>query len=233
MNLRQLQHLAAAMAHEVRNPLNSMAIHVELLEGRLKRESADSPERAQILKSVATLAGEVERIDRILDEYLQFAGPEETPRQSIDPATLAGAAADRAHALADSRGVTVEIKLPKKLERWPIDAEGVGEALDALLVNAIEASARGATVTVTVQADRDHGELIVVDHGAGFVAEDLPRLFQLGFSRRDRPGVGLTVAKQIIKGHGGSITAESRGAGNGATFRLRVPIETEAQSAEE
>lgn len=231
MNYRQLQHLAAAMAHEVRNPLNSMAIHVELLEGRLKREPASAspptPERAQILKSVATLQGEIERIDHILDEYLSFAGPEEVPRRPVDPATIVGGSIDRARGMADTRAVTVEVKLPERRDaRWAVDAEAIGEAVDALLINAIEASPRGSTVTVTVSDDDDQGEVIVADQGSGISPEDLPRVFHLGFSRRDRAGIGLTVAKQIVKGHGGSITVESK---PGATsFRLRLPIEPES-----
>jgi two-component system, sporulation sensor kinase E len=229
LNYRQFQHLAAAMAHEVRNPLNSMAIHVELLEGRLKKEpGAPSPERTQILKSIGTLAGEIERIDRILDEYLTFAGPEETPRRPVDPGTMVAAAVERARALAESRAVRVQLSVPQNLERWNIDADGVAEALDALLVNAMEASPRGSTVTVTLRADSDQGEVTIADEGVGILPEDLPRIFHLGFSRRDRTGIGLTVAKQIVKGHGGSITAESKGPGSGATFRLRLPIEPEA-----
>jgi signal transduction histidine kinase len=228
MNIKQLQHLAAAMAHEVRNPLNSMAIHVELLEGRLKKEQQASPERAQILKSVATLQGEIERIDRILDEYLTFAGPEETPRRFIEPTQVVAAAVDRARGLADSRAVTIEVKTPKPLEKWAIDADGVGETLDALIDNAVNASPRGGVVLITVSADDDQGEIIVSDKGAGIAAEDLPRIFHLGFSRRERAGIGLTVAKQIVKGHGGSITGESPGLGNGATFRVRLPLEPES-----
>jgi signal transduction histidine kinase len=227
MNYRHLQHLAAAMAHEVRNPLNSMAIHVELLEGRLKRSEPNSAERAQILKSVATLQGEIERIDRILEEYLTFAGPEETPRRQVDPAEVVRASVDRLRGPADARAVTVEVKLPKTPERWAIDAEGIGEALDALIDNAIAASPRGSTVEVAVQSEDDQGEVIVRDKGTGIAAEDLPKIFQLGFSRRERRGVGLTVAKQIVKGHGGSITVESSGPGGGAAFHMRVPLEPE------
>jgi signal transduction histidine kinase len=226
MNYRQLQHLAAAMAHEVRNPLNSMAIHVELLEGRLKKDP--SGDRTPILKSVATLQGEIERIDRILDEYLTFAGPEETPRRAVDAAELVAAAVDRMRGPADARAVTIEVKVPRPMARWNVDAEGVGEALDALLDNAVHASPRGGVVMVTVQADEDQGEVIVKDSGAGIAADDLPHVFHLGFSRRERPGIGLTVAKQIIKGHGGSIIAESAGLGTGATFRMRLPLEPES-----
>jgi signal transduction histidine kinase len=232
VNVRQLQHLAAAMAHEVRNPLNSMAIHIELLESRLKKE-ADRPERAQILKSVTTLQGEIDRIDRILEEYLRFAGPEEVPRRAIDPSTVVGASIERARSLAESRGVSVRLEptsassSPSSTERWAVDAEGLGEALDALIVNAVEASPRGAQVAVRIHTNEEAGEIVVVDRGGGIRAEDLPRIFQLGFSRRERAGVGLTVAKQIVKGHGGSISAESKGPGEGATFHVRLPLEAE------
>jgi signal transduction histidine kinase len=230
VNVRQLQHLAAAMAHEVRNPLNSMAIHIELLESRLKKE-ADRPERAQILKSVATLQGEIDRIDRILEEYLRYSGPEEMPRRAIDPSTVVSAAIERARPLAESRGVSVRLEGPRvepaSLERWSVDADGLGEALDALIINAVEASPRGAQVAVRIQCGEEAGEIQVSDRGGGIRAEDLSRIFQLGFSRRERPGVGLTVAKQIVKGHGGSISAESNGPGEGATFLVRLPLESD------
>ena len=74
MTVKELQHLAAAMAHEVRNPLNSMAIHVELLEGRVKKEGTAA---AEMLKSLDVLSSEIDRIDGILEQYLGYAGPNE------------------------------------------------------------------------------------------------------------------------------------------------------------
>src|SRR5947209_6502584 len=82
MTVKELQHLAAAMAHEVRNPLNSMAIHVELLEGRLKKEGAG----AELLKSLAVMSQEIDRVDKILEQYLSYAGPSEAARPPT-PAT--------------------------------------------------------------------------------------------------------------------------------------------------
>jgi signal transduction histidine kinase len=223
MNKGQLQQLAAAMAHEVRNPLNSMAIHVELLEGRLKRGELD---REGALKSLEVLAGEIGRIDRILDEYLQYAGPEEAARRPIDPPALIAEVVQRARPRAEARGVGLEVHLGLALGRWAVDGEGVGQALEALIDNAVEASERGQVVDITARADEDQAELEVTDRGEGLSAEDLVRVFHLGFSRRGRPGIGLTVAKQIVKGHGGSIGAQSRGRGAGATFTIRIPLET-------
>ncbi len=225
--VRQLRQLAAAMAHEVRNPLNSMAIHVELLEGRLKRELNLAPaDREAALRSAQVMVGEIERIDKILDEYLTYAGPEEAARRTIDARELIGDAVKRVKPLAEKRGVGVELKATQ-LGAWTVDVDGLGEVLDAVLANAVEASARGELVEVTASSDGDQAVVKIADSGDGIAAEDLARVFQIGFSRRGRAGVGLTVAKQIVKGHGGSIQAESRGAGKGTTVTLRLPLEGE------
>lgn len=223
MNARQLRHLAAALAHDVRNPLNAMAIHVELIEGRLKRDGA--PDKAQLRKSTAVMAGEIERVDALLDEYLRFAGPE-PERRPVDAALLLAEAVERARVEAKPRGVSLELS-NGALGRWAVDAEGLSEALDAVLANAVQASSRGGVVRVSAAGDGNEGTVSIADGGDGIAAEDLPRVFALGFSRRGRAGVGLTIAKQIIRGHGGSLTVESGGTGRGAQLTLRVPIEVD------
>jgi signal transduction histidine kinase len=218
----ELRQLAAAMAHEVRNPLNSMAIHVELLEGRLKRGGADLD---GALRSVTVLQGEIARIDRVLDEYLAHAGPAEAPRRPSDPRALVEAALGRQRARAEELGVRLSASFAAPLAHWIIDAEGFGEALDALLHNAVLASPRGGAVEVLVSSDGDHADVVVRDQGAGIAAEDLPRVFLLGFSRWGRAGLGLTVAKQIVKGHGGSIMVEASPEARGARVRVRLPLD--------
>lgn len=224
MNVRELQHLAAAMAHEVRNPLNSMAIHIELLEGRLKREGGTPADREAALRSTAVVQGEIERIDRILEEYLRFSGPEEAARQPVDAAALIAEAVARARPNAEVKEVEIVV-VGERLGRWAVDAEALGEAIDALLRNAVEASPRGAKVELIARTLDEQAEVVVLDRGEGILASDLPQVFHIGFSRRGRAGIGLTVAKQIVKGHGGSLTAKSEGAGRGALFTLRVPLE--------
>ena len=102
MTVTELQHLAAAMAHEVRNPLNSMAIHVELLEGRLRKDGA-GPEA---LKSLTVLAQEIDRVDKILEQYLGYAGPTEAARAPVAARALLSSVIERVRAEAKKRGVT-------------------------------------------------------------------------------------------------------------------------------
>jgi len=99
VRVQELQHLAAAMAHEVRNPLNSMAIHVELLEGRLKREGA----KPEIMKSLSVLSDEIDRVDKILEQYLTYAGPlEATVRYENSGISLTAPTAQAATSWTDA-----------------------------------------------------------------------------------------------------------------------------------
>jgi signal transduction histidine kinase len=217
------------MAHEVRNPLNSMAIHVDLLEGRLAKETLGPKEREIMARSLAVLQAEIERVDKILEEYLAFAGPSEAARAPVDAAQLIGEAVKRARPEAERRGVGIEVRSDGEMGQWAVDAPALGEAIDALLSNALQASRKGQGIEVTARTSADgEAEVTVADHGDGILAEDLKQIFHIGFSTRGRHGIGLTVAKQIVKGHGGSLNVTSDGRGKGTHAVLRMPLETEA-----
>ena len=223
MTVKELQHLAAAMAHEVRNPLNSMAIHVELLEGRLRKEGAG----ADALKSLTVLAAEIERVDRILEQYLGYAGPTEAARAPVAAKALLASVVERVQAEAQRRGVKVELRDGDgEQEKWAVDADALTEALVAVAENAVAASAKGAVVAIAARTDEDteQAEVTITDGAAPIAAGDVGKVFHMG-SPRSGGGVGLTVAKQIVKGHGGSITVKPQEGGN--LFTIRLPLEFE------
>jgi signal transduction histidine kinase len=227
-------YLASAMAHEVRNPLNSMAIHVELLTTRLPRAAAvpasaptgGAPAPAEAAAhSLAVLRHEIERIDGILQRYLEYAGAREGERRPVAVDALLAAALERA-AEVPQRGLRVELEPTPA--RWTTDEDAVALALDELLVNAAEASPRGAVVRVRATESEGCGVIEVIDHGEGIAAEALPQLFHLGYSTRPgHGGLGLTVAKQAIKGLGGSLVLRSDGPGQGAVARIELPLDEE------
>jgi signal transduction histidine kinase len=223
MTVKELQHLAAAMAHEVRNPLNSMAIHVELLEGRLRKEGA-GPE---VVKSLTVLAQEIDRVDKILEQYLTYAGPTEAARAPVTAKSLLSTVVDRVRAAADERGVKIELgDGATDTATWAVDADALTEALVAIAENAIAASAKGSVVVVKARTDEDtdQAEVTIADGAAPIEAAEAGRVFLMG-SSRSRGEVGLTVAKQIVKGHGGSITVRPQPSGN--LFTIRLPLEFE------
>ena len=224
-SIRELQHLAAALAHEVRNPLNSMAIHLDLLEGRLKKEGVVLSEASA--KSLRVLVQEVERIDKILEEYLGCVGVDEGPRTASDAeAFLAGIAA-RQGALAASRRVRVSLQHPQPLGSWFIDVDGLAEALSALLERAISVSGEGQEVELLARTRDDLAELVIRDRGAALPDAELGRLFHIGFVHGEGRSIGLAVAKQVIKGHGGSISARRPAEGPGTEVQVRFSIEPE------
>jgi signal transduction histidine kinase len=232
MNVRELQHLAAAMAHEVRNPLNSMAIHIELLEGKLRRDSLSPADKESAHRSLAVLQQEIERVDKILEEYLEHAGPAEAARAPVDAARLIADAVMRIKPVAEKLGVGIEVRAGGELGQWAVDAEALGEAIDAILLNAVQASTGGQVVEIAARTFDEQAEVVVSDRGQGIAPDDLKRIFHIGFSGRGLDGLGLTVAKQIVKGHGGSIVCQSPGAGQGATVTVRMPLEAEADDAD-
>ena len=223
MTVKELQHLAAAMAHEVRNPLNSMAIHVELLEGRMRKEGA-GPE---ILKSLTVLAAEIDRVDKILEQYLGYAGPTEAARAPVAAKSLLASVIERVQDEAQRRGVTVELRDGEGVnEKWAVDADALTEALVAVAENAVASSGKGSVVAIAARTDEDteQAEVTITDGAAPIAAGEVGKVFHMG-SPRSQGGVGLTVAKQIVKGHGGSITVKPQEAGN--LFTIRLPLEFE------
>ncbi len=223
MTVKELQHLAAAMAHEVRNPLNSMAIHVELLEGRLRKEGA-GPE---VVKSLTVLAQEIDRVDRILEQYLSYAGPTEAARAPVEAKVLLSMVVDRVREAADQRGVKVELENGSTATaKWAVDADALTEALVAVTENAVASSGKGSVVAIAARTDEDtdQAEVTIVDGAAPIDAAEAAKVFHIG-SPRSKGEVGLTVAKQIVKGHGGSITVRPGAKGN--QFTIRLPLEFE------
>lgn len=218
-----LAHLAAAMAHEVRNPLNSIAIHADLLASRLRKAGMADPSALE--RSINSLGREVERIDRLLSTYLECVGPREFERQAMVVGDVVRATIERARPQAKAKGVRLQSRTTPADARWTFDEAAFCRVLDLLIDNAIDASSAEGTVTVRATVRGGRGTLEVIDEGEGISSEALPQLFLLGYTTREgRSGVGLTVVKQIIRGHGGSVTAESNGPGKGATFRIELPF---------
>jgi signal transduction histidine kinase len=218
-----LAHLAAALAHEVRNPLNSIAIHADLLASRLRKAGLADP--TAIERSIGSLGREVERIDRILGTYLDCVGPREFERQVLVVGDVVRAALERARPQAKEREIRLQSRITPAEARWTFDEAALCRVLDLLIENALDASSAGGTVTVRANVRGGRGTLDVTDEGEGIASEALPQVFLLGYSTREgRNGVGLTVVKQIIRGHGGSVTVQSDGPGKGATFRIELPL---------
>jgi signal transduction histidine kinase len=212
--------MAAGLAHEVRNPLNSASLQLTLLERRLARGEG----AAEVLPIAATIKGEIERLDRLVRDFLAFSQPRPIDVTRVNVETLVSSLVDLITPLAEASGVmllaTVEPAVP------PIagDAERLRQVLLNLTRNAIEAvQGTAGTLTLRARADGDSVEIDVEDNGPGF-PEDLP-IFDAFFTTKEQgTGLGLSLVHRIVADHAGSIRVQSR---PGRTcFTLRLPTAT-------
>ncbi|HXH06565.1 MAG TPA: ATP-binding protein [Vicinamibacterales bacterium] len=228
--LAALGRLLAGVAHEVKNPLNAMTIHLELLRGKLARVPAvvgagDGPDegRADVARHVEIIAGEIKRLDQVVQDFLRFTRPEEL---RLEPILLPALLKEVARVIgpeAERTGVTVRIDCPSPIEING-DAGMLRQALLNLAINACQAMPNGGVLRMACRsAPRGRVELVVSDTGVGIPPEHLGRIFDLYFTTKpDGSGIGLSMVYRTVHLHDGDIEVEST-PGRGTTFRVLLP----------
>jgi two-component system, NtrC family, sensor kinase len=217
--LATIGKMAARVTHEIRNPLNSIALNLELLEEQLPHgdETARGLFRA--------IGKEVERLSALADQYLSFARRRTTALEPEDVGQIAREAADFVRRELSQKRVALELQLPTELPNVPADEGQLKQALLNLVHNARDATPEGGTVTVRVEPTDDGGVAIAVeDEGPGIDPSVRDRLFEPFFTTKaGGTGLGLAITRQIATSHGGSIACEARENGSGTRFVLRLP----------
>lgn len=212
--------MAAGLAHEVRNPLNSASLQLTLLERRLVRGEG----AAEVLPIAGIIKSEIDRLDRLVRDFLAFSQPRPIDVKAVDVAKLLSGIASLITPVAEAGSVTLTTDLAPSLPAIAGDVERLRQVLLNLTRNAIEAMhASGGALTLRARGDADAIELDVEDDGPGF-AEDLP-IFDAFFTTKEQgTGLGLSLVHRIITDHGGTIRVQSR-AGR-TCFTLRLPAAT-------
>lgn len=215
--LSAIGQLSAGLAHEIRNPLASISGAAGILarNGDLGAKNA---------KCVEIITSECRRLDGLLTNFLNFARPRPPRMQSapLDP-VLENVLELASHGV---RGKTVrfEKKVEEGLEPVECDPEQLEQVLLNLMINAIEASPDGGTVTLSASADDSRITIGVIDHGHGVAPAHIDRLFDPFFTTKEHgTGLGLPVAHQIMRQMGGSLLAEAN-AEQGMTFSVVLPV---------
>jgi signal transduction histidine kinase len=212
-----IQTLSAGLAHEVRNPLNSAKLQLELLERRLRRGVND----AKLLEPVEHVSHELARLNKLLNEFLAFARPSELVLAPHDVvAILHDVVADERPA-AEARGATLEVRGTGSLSAR-VDLQKLEQIIRHLVHNGIEAVTTGGRVTVTVSGDDDHIYLAIEDDGAGIPEAVQRRIYEPFFTTKQAStGLGLSVVHGLVTLHGGTITIDSTG--RGTRFDVTLP----------
>ena len=210
--------LAASLAHEVRNPLNSISLMLVLLKRRLARPAAaGEPDLAATVEDVRR---EVERLDGLVGEFLSLSTVDRLERQRVDPGTVAREALVLTAPGAAARGVRVTEELPP-LPAIPIDRQKLKQVLLNLVRNALEAMPSGGTLKLAARPQDGGVVLEVTDTGVG-IEPDLDVFDFFTSTKRGGTGLGLPISRRIVEAHGGTLTYESE-RGRGTTFRVALP----------
>lgn len=226
--LATIGKMAAHITHEIRNPLSSIGLNIELLEEEVAQAGADK-EQAQLL---AAIKAEVDRLSRIAEQYLSVARRPRPRLQRERVDDLVNELVAFVRPELDRAGVAARVEADEGAVEVSADESQLRQALLNLIRNAREAMPKGGEVIVRVQRSGPSAVAIMVDDtGAGIPDEARASIFDPFFTTKQRgTGLGLAVTREIIEAHGGSITCEPRSEG-GTRFRITLP-ETSEVAAE-
>jgi len=210
--------LAAGVAHEIRNPLSSLKGFATYFRQRYGGVPED-------VKVADIMIQEVDRLNRVITELLEFSRPMELKRKATDLAGLVRHALGTIEGQARERAIAVQSHLPPSIPRAFIDPDRMTQVFLNLFLNALAAMDRGGVLTVgTARQDDDTLRVSVADTGTGIRKEDLGRVFDPYFTTKPSgTGLGLAIVHRIVEAHGGEIRLESE-PGKGTTFTILLPI---------
>ncbi|HZZ20425.1 MAG TPA: ATP-binding protein [Opitutaceae bacterium] len=214
--------LAAGVAHELGNPLNSLTIHLQLMERKLKKLGKGA-EAASIAESVSVCREEVARLDGIITHFLEAIrpSPPDLAETNVEE-VLAEVLRFQKKEFSD-RGIAVEAETPADLPTVMADRNQLKQVFFNITKNAMEAMQPGGRLKIKSRADDDSVYLLFGDSGSGIRQEDLVRLFQpYHTTKPGGHGLGLMIVQRIMRTHGGQVGVESR-EGLGTVVTLQFP----------
>jgi two-component system sensor histidine kinase HydH len=219
--LAALGQFAAAIAHDIRTPLTSISMNVQILRRKLQLSDDDREHLDIALEELA-------RLDRSVAEILDFAKPVKLASEPIDVGELIETTRNHLSPVLTGRGVAVRVEPTGAADPLTVhgDPARLRQVLTNLVDNAANASRPGTEVTLRASATGDRLIAIEIeDHGRGIGPDDLPRIFEPFFTTRpDGTGLGLAIVHKVVRAHGGDIKVRST-LGGGSTFTITLPAE--------
>jgi two-component system, sporulation sensor kinase E len=213
--------LAAGVAHEIGNPLNSLHIHLQLMERQAHK--LDGAAREEFQESIEIARSEVNRLDSIVTQFLRAIRPS---KPQLQPENVNTIVEDTVRFFApeiQDRDIVVEQELRSDLPLLRIDRDQMKQAFYNVIKNSLEAMKRGGILRVRTDRDDTHVLVNFVDTGSGMSAENLSRVFEPYFTTKPSgTGLGLLIVRRIVREHGGELSIESS-EGKGLTLTIRLP----------
>jgi signal transduction histidine kinase len=210
--------LTTGVGHEVKNPINAIVVHIELLRNKVQAGGGDALRHLDVIQS------EIRRLDRVVQTLVDFSRPVELKLTDLDLREVVASVLALASVELETRGIAVESQSPAHAVLCRADADLLKQALLNVVLNGAQAMATGGVLAVGLSDGARWAAITVHDHGIGIPDEIRSRIFDLYFTtKKEGSGIGLAMTYRIVQMHHGQIDVESK-PGSGTTFVLRLPL---------
>ena len=220
--LSSLGHLAAGVAHEIRNPLNAIGMGLQ----RLKREflPQNEPKKEEYISFVELILKEIRRVNEIIEQFLALSRPFQLNLAKSPLQGLLKNLITLFQEEASSLGITLQTEIPTELPVIEMDPERLTQALLNIMKNGIQAMRQGGTLRIETKLLKDAVEVMISDSGSGIPADQMEKIFNYYYTTKEKGvGLGLPIAHRIIEAHGGRLKIESR-VGSGTKVTITLPV---------
>ena len=224
--LASIGRLTSGVAHEVKNPINAIVVHLEVLRQKMNAVDPDTRRHLDVIGS------EIQRLDRVVQTLVDFTRPVELRLVEMDLRKLVEDVITLASLEAGRHNVQIERATGTEVLATRIDADLVKQALLNIVINGVQAMPAGGTLHVSARREGDAAVIEVRDEGGGIPAEIRDKIYNLYFTtKKGGSGIGLAMTYRVVQLHHGSVEFESE-EGKGTTFYLRFPLPESEPSGE-
>jgi PAS domain S-box-containing protein len=225
--LAAIGRLTSGVAHEVKNPINAIVVHLEVLRQKLNQVDPDTRRHMDVIGS------EIKRLDRVVQTLVDFTRPVDLHLIDLDLRKVVDEVVLLASPEAERHNVHIERETAPEPLPVRVDADLVKQAILNIVINGVQAMPEGGHLQITMQREGESGRLTVRDEGPGIPAEIRDKIYNLYFTtKKGGSGIGLPMAYRVVQLHNGSLEFDSVD-GHGATFVLRIPLTEAVTTAEQ
>lgn len=209
--------LTRGVAHEVKNPINAIVLHLQLLRNKLAQQEPDTRRHMDIIDT------EIRRLDRVVQTLVDFTRPRDLHLEEVDLRRLMEEVAQLAAPDAEQHGVTIQRHMPEQRLPIKVDIDLMKQALLNVVINGVQAMPQGGLLTISARRENSFVVAEIRDEGGGIPQDMHDKIFELYFTtKKDGSGIGLAQTYQILQWHYGSVDFESA-EGTGTIFRFHIP----------
>jgi len=215
--------LTRGVAHEVKNPINAIVLHLQLLQNKLAQQEPDTRRHMDIIDS------EIRRLDRVVQTLVDFTRPRDLHLEEVDLRRLLDDVAQLAAPDAEQHGVTIERHMPEQRLGVKVDVDLMKQAILNVVINGVQSMPHGGLLTISARHENNVAVAEVQDQGGGIPNDLHDKVFELYFTtKKEGSGIGLAQTYQILQWHYGSVDFESV-EGAGTVFRFQIPLVEQAE----